>query len=449
MLKELLQPEITELVEKRAWNSLKEAISDWPPAEIVDLMLDMDAAERVLLFRVLPRDISADIFAEMESEEQDDLIELLTDHETRILLSDMSPDDRTDLFEELPATVTTRLMMMLSAEDLKESRWLLGYPEDSIGRAMTPDFIAVRPHWTIKKTLEHIRKYGKDSETIYRIYVTDDNGILLDDILLRYIILANPEDSVESLMDNQFVCLSAFDDQELTVTTLEKYDLLAVPVIDSQGVLVGIVTFDDVMDISAEEATEDFQKAAAINPVDQPYLHAGIWKLWSKRIPWLVILLFVNFITAGAMSLYEETLSKVVALTFFIPLIIGSSGNSGTQSSTLIIRSMTVGDVELSNWFNVLIKEVVVGFFMGVALASVTMLRGVIIGGDEIGVAIVVSLALVVLVIWANIVGGLLPLVISKIKVDPAVISSPFIATIIDVTGILVYLQIAKLVLGI
>jgi magnesium transporter len=443
MLKELLRPEISELVENRKWEDLKESISQWPPVEIVDLLLDMEESERVLLFRFLPRDISADIFAEMEPEDQDELIKEMTDHETRTLLADMSPDDRTDLFEELPANVTRKLMMLLSPADLKEARWLLGYPEDSIGRAMTPDFIAVKPHWTITKTLDHIRRFGKDSETVYRIYVVDKSGKLLDDILLRNIIIASPDATIESLMDNQFISLSAFDDKEITVQALEKYDLLAIPVVDSQGVLVGIVTFDDVMDISEEEATEDFQKTAAINPVEQPYLNASIMKLWMKRLPWLIVLLLMNFITAEAMSFFENVLNQVVALAFFIPLIIGTAGNSGTQSSTLIIRSLATGDVEFSDWLRVLMKEIIVGLLLGVSLALITMGRGLIGGEGSMEVAIVVSLTIVVLVLWANIVGGLLPILFSKIKVDPAVISSPFIATIIDVTGIVIYLRIA------
>lgn len=448
MLKELLRPEITELVESGRWEDLKESVSQWPPIEIADLLLDMEESERVLLFRFLPREISADVFTEFKAEDQDELIKEMTDHETKMLLADMSPDDRTYLFEELPANVTKRLMMMLSPEDLKESRWLLGYPEESIGRAMTPDFVAIRPDWTISKTLEHIRKYGKDSETIYRIYVIDKDGILLDDILLRNIIIANPDDIVESLMDRQFVSVSAFDDREITVQALEKYDLVAVPVLDSQGVLVGIVTFDDVMDISEEEATEDFQKTAAINPVDQAYLHAGVWKLWGKRLPWLIVLLLMNFITAEAMAYFEHVLNQVVALAFFIPLIIGTAGNSGTQSSTLIIRSLATGDVELSDWLKVFIKEVIVGLMIGFSLALITIGRGLIGDSQAFSVGVVVSLTIVVLVIWANIVGGLLPLLFSKMKADPAVISSPFIATIIDVTGIVIYLRIAIWYLG-
>lgn len=449
MLKELLKPEIQELIDQRRWQELKNAVASWPPPEIADLLLDVDKRDRAILFRALPRDLSSEVFSYLEDDQRDELLLDLTDQEMRRLLADLSPDDRTELLEELPAKATMRALNLLSQEDLKEARRLLGYPEDSVGRQMTPDFVAVKTHWTVAEALAHIRKFGKDSETIYRVYVTDNSGKLLDDILLRSIILADENELIENLMDHNFVSLSAFDDQEEAVRKLERYDLFAMPVVDSKGVLLGIVTFDDIFDIYKEEATEDFQKISGINPVDQSYLSASVGKLFIKRFPWLLALLFANFITAAVISNFHYVLASVVVLASFIPLLIGTAGNSGTQSATLIIRSLATGDVEIRDWAIVLGKEVLVGLLLGVALGVFAYLRGLLEGPAGVTIALVISLSMLITIIWANIIGGLLPIVLAKFKLDPAVISSPFIATLIDVSGILIYFTIALAILEI
>lgn len=438
-----------ELIEARRWEELKQGLASWPPPEIAELLLDIEKQDRVILFRALPRDLSSEVFSYLDYEQRDALLHDMTDQETRELLADMSPDDRTALLEELPSKATRRMLNLLDPEDLREARELLGYPEDSIGRSMTPDFVAVRPFWTVAQALDHIRRFGKDSETIYRIYVTDKDGRLVDDILLRNIILAEKDETIETLMDHHVVSVSAFADQEEGVRAMERYDISALPVVDSVGQLVGIITFDDIMDISAEETTEDFQKISAIAPVDQSYLSASIWRLWMKRYPWLLTLLLANFITASVLSAYEDVLSRMVILVSFIPLLIGTAGNSGTQSSTLIIRSLAIGEVSLKNWLRVLGKELMVGLFLGIALGLVGYFVGWIIGGENIQIALVVSLSMISLIIWANLIGAILPLLIEKVRLDPAVISSPLIATLIDVSGIVVYLNIAILLIDI
>ena len=449
MLKELLKPEIYELIEKHNWSELKDVLSSWASPEISDLLLDLDKSDRVLLYRILPRSIAADVISFLEPDQQDSLIRDLTDHETRNLLADLSPDDRTELLEELPAKVTRRLMNLLSPEDLKEARQLLGYPEDSIGRQMTPDFVAVRPEWTIKRALEHIRKFGKDSETIYRIYVTDSDGKLIDDILLRNFILADESGSVSNLMDYNVISVSAFDDQEEAVRTLEKYDISALPVVDSTGLLVGIVTFDDVFDISEEEATEDFQKIGAVNPIEQSYFSASSWKLMSKRLPWLLILLITNFVTASVISVYSDVISMVVALTFFIPMLNGTGGNTGIQASTLTVRSLALGEINYKNMFKIIRKELFIGLLLGVILGALAFFRGYFDSKGGWNLAIVICFTMFALVQWANFLGVVLPIIFSKIHIDPAVISSPFIATLIDVSGILIYFNLARWIFGI
>lgn len=448
MLKELLKPEIQDLIDGHLWNDLKAVLESWPAPEIAELLLDIPKSNRVLLFRSLPRELSSEVFSHFEPDQQNAFLYEMTDQETRELLSDMSPDDRTELLEELPSEVTRTIMNLLSAEDFREALQLLGYPEDSIGRQMTPDFVAIRPNWTVKDALAHIRKYGKHSETVNRVYVTDSSGRLIDDILLRNIILASEDDKIDTLMDFNVVSISAFDDQEEAVHLLEKYDIAAIPVVDSKGHLIGIVTFDDIFDIQEEEATEDFQKIGAINPVDQSYLSASIWRLWGKRFPWLLVLLLMNFLTAGVINKYEDVLSSATVLAAFIPLLIGTAGNSGTQSATLIIRSLAIGDVEISNWFKVVSKELLVGLMLGSILGLVVYFGGFLGGANETKIAVIISLSMIILVVWANIIGCLLPIILAKIKLDPAVISGPFIATIIDVTGMLVYFNIAMLVLS-
>jgi magnesium transporter len=448
MLKELLKPEIIGLIENHQWNDLKEALADWPEPEIADLLLDIDKHDRVLLYRILKRDIATEVFAQLEPEQQDELLHDLTDHETRNLLADMTPDDRTELLEELPSKVTRRLMNLLSPEDLKEARQLLGYPEDSIGREMTPDFVAVRPNWTIKEALNHIRKFGKNSETVNRIYITDDTGRLIDDTLLRNIILAEENQLIQEIMDYSVISVSAFDDQEVAVRTMEKYDIAAIPVVDSTGHLVGIVTFDDVLDISEEEVTEDIHKLGGINPLEQTYLNASIYTLIKKRFPWLLVLLVANFITTGVISFFDDAIASVVALTFFIPLLIGTGGNTGTQSATLVIRSLAVGDVDLKDWLRVLSKELLVGLLLGLLLGAVAYIRGYYqtVGGE---LALVISLSMVAVVIWANFIGSALPLLLSKLKLDPAIMSSSLISTLTDITGLFIYFNIAKFILKI
>jgi len=443
MLKELLRPEIEFLIQERRWKELNEALETWPSPEVADLLLDIEKTFRVLLFRALPKETQTAVFTYLEIEQRHELIFDLTDQEMKHLLADMPPDDRTFLLEELPAKVTRTLMNLLSQDDLAESRSLLGYPEDSVGRHMTPDFVILKPEWTVNQAIEHLRQYGKDRETIYRLYVINQHGKLLDDILLKNLILADENEKISNLMEYNVVSLSAFAHQSEAVSMMEKYDVYALPVVDSDGLLVGIVTFDDVFDISEEEATEDFQKIGAINPVDQSYLSASVWKLFIKRMPWLLALLLANFITSGIISQYSEITLAVVALASFLPMLIGTAGNSGTQSATLIVRGLATREVEILDWLKILKKEIFVGILLGVFLASLAFFRGYIEGEAGVQIAIVVSLSMVTLILWANILGAMLPIILGKLKLDPAVISSPLVATLIDASGIIIYFNIA------
>jgi magnesium transporter len=437
---------VERLIEDRKWGQLKELLAEYPVPEVADLLLGLEKRDRVLLFRALPRPRANEVFAYLETETQNAMIQELTDEETRRLLSDMSPDDRTALLGELPGQATQKLLNLLGPEDRREARWLLGYPEDSVGRLMTPDYVAVRPHWTVGQALEHIRRLGIDRETINWVYVVDDSWKLLDALTLRWFIVSDPEKPVEEIMDHKFVSVSAFEDREAAVRTIQSYDLEAVPVVDSEGVLVGIVTVDDVLDVAEREATEDFHLYAAVRPLESSYRESSVWSLFRKRVPWLVALVGVGLVSSGVIEAFEETLEAAIALAFFIPLLIDSGGNTGSQSATLMVRAIATGDLRLGQWGRALSKELLVGISLGAALGLATALLGVFRGGAEIG--LIVGLTMVAIVLTANMIGALLPFALSRVRIDPAVASAPLITTVVDATGLILYFTIATVILG-
>ncbi|MBW2988322.1 magnesium transporter, partial [Candidatus Woesearchaeota archaeon] len=319
---------------------------------------------------------------------------------------------------------------------------LLGYPEESVGRLMTPEYVAIRPGWTIAKALSHIRKFGKDAETINMVYVVDEDWHLLDDLPLRRLILASPKSRVSSLMDYRFVAISPYEDQERAVKLFEDHNLVALPVIDKDGVLLGIVTVDDIMDVLEDEVMEDIEKGVSILPLGINYSSASVWTLYKKRIVWLSLLAVAGFMSSNVIAAFEHTLATAVALAFFIPILIGSGGNTGSQSATLIVRAIATGDITLRKWFNVIKKELVVGLLLGVSLGTILGLWGSLWRGGW-AVGFIVGLAMVAIVLWANLVGSLLPLILTKFNLDPAVVSSPLITTLVDATGLLIYFSIA------
>ena len=445
-----VQVELEELIEQRNWGRLRERLGDWEVPEIAEVLHTLDKRQRVLLFRSLPRGLSAEVFSYFEPEDQDILMRELTDAETRHILANLDPDDRTALLEELPAEVTTRLYGLLDTEDLKEARWLLGYPEESVGRLMTPDYVAVSPRWSIQRALEHIRAQGKDSETINRIFITDPSGKLLDDVMLRRLILANPDQGVSQVMDHSFVSLSAFDDREKAVEVMRRYDIVAVPVVDSEGVLIGIVTFDDVWDVAEEEVTEDIHKAAAMEPLEMSYHRASVWDLYTRRIGWLVILVVLSVVSSVVISAFEDKLAAVITLAAFIPILLGAAGNTGSQSATLTIRALVTGDLLPSQWAGSVVKELGVGILLGVSLGVLGGCLGFVMAGARnvgLKIGLVVGTSMSAVILFANIVGVVLPFILNKARLDPAVASSPLITTIADALGLLVYFSIASAVL--
>lgn len=451
-----LPPLIGGMIDERRWKELARPEVEWPAEdtiapELVDVLLGLPKSDRVMLFRAFPRRVAAEVFASLEGDTRDDLLLALTDRETKLLLADLNPDDRTYLLHELPGQVTQRLLNLLSPEDLAEARQLLGYPDDSVGRLMTPDYLAVKPHWTVDQALRHIRRRGHESETTNVIYVVDDDWRLIDDLPLRRLVLADLDTPVSELMDRSFVSLQATDDREEAVRRMRRYDRIALPVVDTTGVLTGIVTVDDVFDVAEEEVTEDFHRVGGVVPIRTSYWQAGLWILYRSRIVWLAGLVMVNLVSSGIIAAFEEALEAVVALAFFIPLIMGTGGNAGAQSATMMIRALSTGDVRMNQWLRVFVKESAIGFVIGLSLGVMGFVLGYIRGGPETGLSLgaIVLLTMVAMLVLTNLIGTLLPFVLTRFDVDPAVASGPLITSIADAVGLIVYFSIASAILGV
>ena len=441
-----IKEEVLNFLEKKEFSKLKEALSDWYPQDIAEFITEIEDTSSILVFKTLPKQKQADTFSHLIHEEQEKLLKAFTNKEASFILSEMSPDDRTALFEELPGKITRRLFKLLSIEDLKETRLLLGYPEETVGRMMTPDYVSIYEDMTVKEALQRIRERGRDSETLNRIYIINSEKKLIDAMKLRKIILADMEQKIKDLMTYNVISLSAYDDREEAVKLMQKYDVSSLPVIDSEGVIIGIVTIDDVLDVAEEEATEDIQKIGSVEPLKTSYKNVSIYELYKKRIVWLCLLVLVSLISSGIIERYEDILSSAIVLAFFIPLLIDSGGNMGSQSATLMVRALATGDVKLNEWFKVFTKEIGIGLFIGITLGLLASLIGIFRGGYEIG--LVIGLSMLAVIFVANLIGATLPFILSTLKIDPAVASSPLITTVVDIAGLIIYFSIAVLVLG-
>ncbi len=455
MLSRLLQPEIRSLLDARDFSTLKEVLSEWSPTDVAELISELPESEQALIFRILPRDLAADIFEYIDFDLQVSLLKGLGKEEVAAILNEMSPDDRTALLEDLPGSAARQMITLLSSDERKIAVTLLGYPEDSVGRLMTPDYISVKPEWTMNDVLNHIREYGKDSETLNIIYVVDEKGKLIDDIRIRDIILASPESKVSDLMDENFVALHVTDDQEKAVQVFKKYDRVALPVLDSLGVLIGIVTVDDVFDVAEEEATEDIHKIGGVEALEEPYVNVPLLQMVKKRAGWLSILLVGEMLTTTAMSFFEGEISKAVVLALFLPLIISSGGNSGSQASTLVIRALSLGELKLRDWWFVMRREIISGLLLGSILGAIGFVRisvwqavGHPYGVHWVLLGLTVFCSLIGVVLWGTLSGAMLPFILKKLGADPATSSAPLVATMVDVTGLVIYFTMAIIILS-
>jgi magnesium transporter len=446
--------DLESLIESRDFTALREQTRNWPAGDLAELMEPLSAEKEAIVFRLLAREQAADVFSYLSQERQEELLKAMAHEDVAGILNAMSPDDRTSLLEELPANVIQQLLSLLSPQERAVASQLLGYEEDSVGRLMTPDFVRVRSHWTVAYALDHIRRYGMDSETMSMIYVIDKDNKLVDDLRIRQILLAPPETLISDLMDSRFVSLKATDHRETAVDAFRDSDLNALPVTDMGNSLIGIVTVDDIFDVAEEEATEDIQKMGGSEALDEPYMKIALSRMVRKRGSWLVILFLSEMLTATAMGRFEHEIAKAVVLSIFVPLVISSGGNSGSQASTLIIRAMALGEVHLSDWWRVMRREFMSGLSLGALLGTLGFIRISIwalafhsYGDHWFLLAITVGLALVGIVLWGSLAGSMLPFLLRSMKIDPATSSAPFVATLVDVSGLIIYFTVAGFVL--
>ncbi|HEV7867499.1 MAG TPA: magnesium transporter [Chthoniobacteraceae bacterium] len=454
MLGNLIGPEINELIAARNFSALREAFVDWSPADIAECITDLPAEEQAVLFRLLPHALAGDVFEYLDTDAQHAVLRAMGNVDAARILNDMSADDRTGLLEELPGAAVAQLLQLLSPEEKAIAQSLLNYPEDSVGRRMTPEFISVRSDWTIQQVLDHIRAHGKDSETLNVVYVTDERGRLIDDVRIREFLLRPLETRVDEIHDSSFVALHATDPEEDAVNLFKRYDRNTLPVVDSENKLLGIVTVDDMLDIQEEEATEDIQKLGGVAALEEPYMDAPLFDLVRKRAVWLVVLFLGQMLTATVMGVFEKELASALVLALFIPLIISSGGNSGSQASTLIIRAMSLGEIKLRDWWKVMKREIASGLLLGGLLAGIGFLRIVVwsswsdsYGPHFVRIGLTVSVAILGVVLWGTLSGAMLPLLLRRMGLDPATSSAPFVATLVDVTGLIIYFSAAVLIL--
>lgn len=448
---------IDELHRNRNISELKKYLNEINPADIAQLleMVD-DERKRMFLFRLLAKENAADTFVEFDGDTQESLIRSFSDNELREVLDEIYVDDAADIIEEMPATIVKRILKNTDPETREAINTILKYPEDSAGSIMTPELVDLKKDMTVEDAFKRIRRTGLDKETIYTCYVTDASRHLIGVTTVKELLLSDAEDVIEDFMETNVISINTLDDQETATNTLSKYDFLALPVVDMENRLVGIITVDDAIDVIQEENTEDIQKMAAIVPTDTPYLKTGVIETWKKRIPWLMLLMISATITSQILTTFENKLVAMAVLTAFIPMIMDTGGNSGGQSSVTIIRALSLEEIDLKDIFKVIWKELRVGCVCGFSLGAVCFAKlmlfdRIVLGNSDLTVfvALVISLTIFVEIMLAKIIGCTLPIVAKKIGFDPAVMASPFITTIVDAVALLVYIGFASLILHI
>lgn len=440
---------IKSFLENEHFEQLKKILPSIPVQDLAEQVDGLEPDERRVFFDLMPLDMAKQVFEYLPPQMQKVVIQQLDHKEAAQILNEMAPDDRTAFLEDLSGQVVKNLIRLLSEEERKVTLSLLGYPPESVGRLMTPDYVTVKENYTIAESLKRIRDIGANSETLDAVYVTDLDGVLLDDLRIGQLLIADPEKKISDIMDRNFVSLKVEQDQEEAVKMFSKYHRVALPVIDQHKVLLGIVTVDDMLHISKEEDTEDIHKIGAVEALDEPYLQISIFRMISKRAVWLIILFISEMLTATAMGFFEDEIAKAVVLALFVPLIISSGGNSGSQATTLIIRAMALGEVRLKDWWRVMSREIRSGFMLGIILGTIGFLRIFawtlftdIYGPHWFLLAVTVGCSLVGVVMWGSLTGSMLPFILRKFGLDPATSSAPFVATLVDVTGLIIYFSV-------
>jgi len=448
------KPIVLKLLEKGDIENLEEQLENWLPQELAELCSELSSAEQAIVFNVIDREQAYQTFEELEFSIQVDLLEELRFRQVQLILNDMSPDNRTAFLEELEPERLNKLLKLLTQKERRVALSLLGYPEDSIGRLMTPDYVAVNQEWTVKQIIDYIRSHGENSETLDVIYIVDEKGYLVDDIRIGDLLLAEDDIPVKEILDGKYISLLVTDDEEVAVKIFKKSNRVALPVANAGGLLLGIITVDDILELAQEENTEDIQKIGAVEALDEPYMDVGLAQMLRKRAPWLIILFIGEMFTASAMSFFENEIDKAVVLALFIPLIVSSGGNSGSQASTLIIRALALGEITVMDWWRIIRKEIVTGLYLGLILGIIGFARVTtwhfftdIYGPHWLLIAITIGIAVFSVVLWGTIMGSMMPLFLKKLGLDPATSSAPFIATMVDVTGLVIYFSFASMLL--
>lgn len=439
---------IQRLIREKNYFELKNTLRESLPFDIMEMIRPLETSEQVILFRLLDKDTAAEVFSLLEHEEQERLLHDFGLDKVKEIIEEMDPDDRTELFDELPDEMVKRLIRLLSPEERAVANRLLNYPEDSAGRLMTPEFIELGGDFTAGDALARIRKIGLDKETIYYSYIVDEKGILVGIVSLKDLLLSPPDVRIGEFMETSFVHVHTLDDQEDVAKVLSQYDLTALPVTDKANKLVGIITVDDIVDVIQEEAEEDFHKMAGIEAPEDPYFSTKFLTLGRKRALWLVILLITSYLSSVVLKNYSDILQLIIPLAFFIPMLTGTCGNTGMQSATLIIRGLATGEIVLRDFFRVFFREILMGVFLGIILGIFSFVRAHFIDANPF-VGIAVGTAVLASVIVANIIGTILPIILKRLRIDPAISAGPFISTIVDVTSLILYFEIAKAIFNI
>lgn len=443
------QEELIRLLAAKQYTNLRQLLTEMNEADIAVLMEELEAEEMLKVYRILPKDLAADVFSYLETDSQQFIINSLSDKEAGSVIDNLMADDAADLLEEMPANVVRKLLANANPDTRQAVNQLLCYPEDSAGSIMTVEYVSLKENLTVNQAIERIRAVGLDSETINICYVLDARRELVGTVALRYLLLSDGDDIIGEIMHENVISINTLMDQEQAAAQFKKYDFTAMPVVDNEKRLVGIITVDDVVDILQEEATEDMEKMAAIVPSDKPYMKTGVFETWKKRIPWLLLLMISATFTGSIITSFEDALSVCVILTAYIPMLMDTGGNAGGQASVTIIRGLSLNEIEFSDALLVVWKEIRVAMLCGLTLAVANFAKLLLFDKVTVLVAAVVCLTLMAAVLIAKVVGCILPMLAKKIGFDPAVMASPFITTIVDALSLLIYFRFATLVLGI
>lgn len=444
-----LEKKIEELLAEKKYSEIKDVFAQMNGADISALFEEVPENKIPLLFRLLPKVLAAETFVEMEADAQKMLIQGFSDNELKDVFDELYLDDAVDIVEEMPANVVKRILANTDPDTRKMINEVLKYPDDSAGSIMTIEYVSLRLNMTVEEAIKRIRRTGVDKETIYTCYVTDENRVLLGSISIKTLLLADENDVIKDIMDTNFISAHTLEDQETVANKFNKYDLLAIPVVDDENRLVGIVTFDDAIDVMQDEATEDIKKMAAIIPSDKTYFKTTVFETWKARIPWLLLLMVSATFTGMIITSFEDALAAYTVLTAYIPMLMDTGGNSGSQASVTVIRALSLEEIEFSDIFKVIWKESRVAIMCGLTLSVCNFVKLLLFDRVTVQVALVVCITLAVTVLMAKIIGCTLPILAKKIGFDPAVMASPFITTIVDAISLIVYFRVASIFLGI